>query len=180
MPKKLDRPNKIDRLSYLTLIPKLSSFGFVAIPLDGKKPVLKKWNTLLKTPERLYVFENRNIGVLTGSSSGITVLDIDIKDGGMKLWKNFSSAYPEISTPMVRTASGGLHIYFQYNKKLHSFSRFPLRGSKIGWDLMNNDRQVVVPNSQNTYTWVMSPEDVPISAMPNWLEYYLMQCKSFK
>lgn len=180
MPKNPIKPNKIDKLSYLSLIPKLSSYGLVAIPLDGKKPILKKWNTLTKTPEKLYVFENHNIGVLTGASSGITVLDIDVKDGGIKLWKSFSSAYPEIKTPMVRTASGGLHIYFQYNKKLHSFSRFPLRGSKVGWDLMNNDRQVVVPNAQNTYTWITSPDEVHIITMPSWLEEYLLLCKSFK
>ena len=180
MPPRTLKKSKIDDLPYLTLIPKLSTYGFVAIPLEGKKPILKKWNLLTKTPERFYIFENRNIGILTGSSSGITVLDIDIKDGGMKLWKGISAAYPEIKTPMVNTASGGLHIYFQYNKKLHSFSRFLLRGSKIGWDLMNNDRQVVVPNALNTYKWVKSPDEVPVSTMPSWLEQYLLTCKSFQ
>lgn len=176
MPKK----NTLHNESYLNLIPKLTSYGFVAIPLDGKKPILKSWNSLTSTPSKLYIFEKKNIGVLTGSRSGITILDIDKKDNGMETWNRISSVYPPIHTPIVKTQSGGLHIYFRFNKKLHSFSRFTLRGKKIGWDLMNNNRQVVVPNSENEYSWKVSIEDTPIAVMPSWLDEYLTRCKTFE
>ena len=171
-----------DKIPYLSVVPELTSYGFVALPLDGKKPIFKRWNKLEATPDRLYVFENYNIGVLTGLVSGITVLDIDVKDDGLDVWNSISSAYPEIVTPMVRTGSGGIHIYFQYNKKIHSFSRFKLRGRKIGWDLMNNDRLVVAPPSitTNKYEWIVSPKKVPLASMPWWLEEYLLNVKSFK
>ncbi len=170
---------------YLEIVPKLSSLGFVVLPLDDKRPILKGWNKIEKTPERLYVFENRNLGIITGRLSGVTILDIDLKDGGMELWINISSAYPDIITPIVQTASGGIHIYFKYNKKLHSFSRFTLKGQRVGWDLLNNDRQAVVPPSVNpitkkAYTWIATPEEVPFAHMPQWLEEYLLMCKSFK
>ena len=171
-------------IKYQDVVPELSSYGFVVIPLNEKKPILKRWNQITHTPTKLYIFENHNLGILTGQISGITVLDIDLKDEGMKLWNNITMAYPEITTPVAKTPSGGLHIYFRYNKNLHSFSRFKLRDRKIGWDLLNNDRQVVAPPSINSitkkqYRWILSPKSTPFTAMPNWLETYLLNAKSF-
>lgn len=166
------------------VVPELISYGFVVIPLDNKKPIHKRWNKLTHTPEQLYIFEGYNIGILTGQVSGLTVLDIDIKDDGLKLWNNLSNAYPEIVTPMAITPSGGLHLYFRYNKNLHSFSRFKLRNKKIGWDLLNNERQVAAPPSINpitkkSYKWAVSPSTVKPIIMPKWLEEYLINVKSF-
>lgn len=169
-------------IPYSKVVPELSSYGFVVIPLKGKRPFFQQWNKLTHTPDKLTVFDGHNIGVLTGQASGITVLDIDIKDNGMKIWNSISAAYPEISTPIVRTASGGLHIYFRYNKKLRSFSRFNLRGKTIGWDLLNNDRQAVAPPSLITakakYKWKVSPTKVELAKMPKWLEDYLLSVRS--
>ena len=174
--------NKYD-ISYMKVVPELTNYGFVALPLIGKKPIYKRWNTLTKTPEKLFVFEGYNVGILTGKVSGITVLDIDIKQNGMKLWKSISTAYPEFTTPTVRTPTGGLHMYFRYNKNISSFSTFKLRDCSIGWDLLNNDRLVVAPPSihpktHQKYKWVVSPNTAKLSAMPNWLEQYLMNVKS--
>jgi Bifunctional DNA primase/polymerase, N-terminal len=185
MPPKIKKKVVKSDKSYLTVVPRLSSLGLVVIPLEDKRPILQGWNRLEKTPERLYVFENRNLGILTGHVSGITILDIDVKDHGLETWMKISSVYPDIYTPTVRTSSGGLHIYFKYNKRLHSFSRFTLKGTKIGWDLLNNDRQAVVPPSKNSitkkaYEWVVSPFDVGFVNVPSWLEEYLLTCKSFK
>lgn len=172
-------------ISYMDAVPELCSYGFVVIPLDDKRPIFKRWNKLTHTPDKLYVFENKNLGVLTGQISGITVLDIDVKDDGLKIWNSLSLAYPEIITPVAKTPSGGLHFYFRFNKKLHSFSKFKLRGKSVGWDLLNNERQVVVPPSINMstgsrYKWIASPKTVPFAAMPTWLEDYLMNAKSFR
>lgn len=165
-------------------VQRLNDYGFVVMPLEGKRPILKNWNHLQKTPERLFVFQNRNIGVLTGNISGITVLDIDVKNNGLGTWEHLSMSYPIFKTPMVKTPSGGLHLYFRYNKKIHSFSKFHLRGSTIGWDLLNNDRQVVAPPSfidtpSKNYKWVITPEETDFIHMPQWLENYLLHCKSF-
>lgn len=178
----ISKTKKNTQIPYLEVVPQLNSLGFVLIPLNEKKPIFKRWNKLTATPDHLYVFESNNIGILTGQISNITVLDIDTKDEGLKIWTNLSSSYPEIITPMVKTPSGGLHIYFQYNKNLHSFSRFKLRGSLIGWDLLNNERQVVAPPSiinKKKYKWIRSPKTTIIETMPKWLEDYLLNAKSF-
>lgn len=168
--------------SYLTVVPKLSSYGFVVIPLNGKAAMLPGWNKLTHTPSKLAVFQNRNFGVVTGQLSGITVLDVDVNHNGLKVWKAISNVYPAFVTPMVRTPSGGLHIYFSFNKNLHSFSKFTLRDQSVGWDLLNNGRQCVVPPSihpvhKTKYKWIISPEETPFIRMPYWLEYYLVNMK---
>ena len=163
-------------------IEELSKHRFVMIPLKGKIPFFKDWNTIIETPSRVEVFRNHNIGILTGAVSGITVLDIEARNDGLKIWKMISSVYPEIKTPMVKTPSGGIHIYFIYNKRLRSFSKFKLRGSTIGWDLLNDNRQVVAPPSviqEKKYKWIISPNEASILKMPHWLENYLIDIKSF-
>lgn len=172
---------KSTSVNYPEVLSELNSYGFVVLPLDVKRPILKRWNTLKKTPDKFVLFENKNLGVLTGAVSGITVLDIDVKDSGMKIWRKISSVYPEISTPMAKTPSGGLHIYFRYNKNLRSFSRIKVRGESIGWDLLNNDRQVVAPPSiigNQKYKWVCSPKTTRMQPMPKWLEDYLNNGKA--
>lgn len=172
-------------IPYKKIIAEYNSYGLITIPLKDKTPILKEWNLITSPIKRIDMFKNHNIGILTGVVSGITVLDIDVKNNGLKVWKAISSAYPEISTPMARTASGGLHIYFRYNKKLNSFSKFKLRGEYIGWDLLNNNRQAVAPPSVNAklkkkYKWIVHPSAVEFAKMPQWLEDYLSQVKSFR
>lgn len=182
------KSKKSSSFEYPLVLAELQSYGFVVMPLEVKRPIIKRWNKLQKTPDRFVLFENRNIGILTGAVSGITVLDIDTKDNGMKIWKCISSVYPEISTPMVKTPNGGLHIYFRYNKNLRSFSKIKVRSASVGWDLLNNDRQAVAPPSiigTSRYKWVKSPKDIPFASMPKWLEDYLnngkaLSAKGFK
>ena len=47
---------------------------------------LKKWNQFSHIP-KYSTFKNHNVGILTGKSSGITILDIDFKNNGMKFGK---------------------------------------------------------------------------------------------
>lgn len=174
---------KKPQVPHLTVVPDLNKFGFVLLPLEGKKPIVKRWNTLTATPDKLFVFEGRNIGILTGRPSGLTVLDIDVKDDGMTIWNNISTSYPAFNTPIATTPNGGIHIYFQYNKHLHSFSRFKLRDRNIGWDLLNDDRLVVAPPSihpktNKKYKWIVSPHSTKVAPMPKWLESYLINVKS--
>ncbi len=80
--------------------------------------------------------------------------------------------YPAIVTPMVKTPSKGLHIYFQYNPRLRSTSKIKLDNKSIGWDVLNNGRQVVAPPSKG-YKWMLSIEETPLAKMPEWLEIYI-------
>ncbi len=158
----------------------LISHGFVLMPLNERLPIIRHWHRLTDTPKNLNMFHSHNVGILTGKISGITILDIGSKSIGMKLWNNLSSCYPTVITPIAKTSSGKLHIYFKYNSKVHSSNNFKLRGSSIDWDLLNNDRYVIAPGStvkvngkSKDYKWMVSPHDASIVSMPQWLEEYL-------
>lgn len=145
---------------------------FVVIPLNGKRPFFKNWTTIKTTSSDRSTFNRRNIGVLTGRPSKITVLDIDLRDGGLTHWNRIKKLYPEIVAPMVATPGRGLHIYFKYNPKLSSTTKLRVNGVSVGWDVLNDGRQVVVPPSTH-YRWIKSFDEAPLTRMPIWLEQYI-------
>jgi len=56
------------------------------------------------------------VGVATGETSGVSVLDIDRKNGGLDWWKVNRSRLPETRTH--ETKSGGLHLWFRHRPGL--------------------------------------------------------------
>lgn len=57
---------------------------------------------------------NANIGIVTGTPSGIMVLDFDVKSGGHQTLVNLLQEFPEIGeTFRVKTGGGGWHLYVQ-------------------------------------------------------------------
>ena len=144
----------------------------VVIPLNGKRPFFKNWTQLDHIPDDYDVFANKNMGILTGKASKITVLDIDVQDSGVAHWNKLKKMYPPIDTPIVKTPSKGLHLYFQYNPRLKSTSKIKLNGDTIGWDILNDGRQVVAPPSSG-YKWIHSLTNTPLAKMPEWLELYI-------
>lgn len=156
-------------------------FKFVCIPLNGKVPFFKKWTEITHTPKESNVFDNRNIGILTGKISKLTVLDIDTQDNGVATWNKIKKLYPEFKTPMVATPNKGFHLYFKYNPKLSSTSKLHLNGQTIGWDLLNDGRQATTVPSVlygKKYKWINSLDDTPLIKMPQWLENYILLLKS--
>jgi hypothetical protein len=56
-----------------------------------------------------------NIGILTGSQSGLLVLDIDPRNGGYESLADLNKRYGEIPRgPRAHTGGGGLHIYTRH------------------------------------------------------------------
>lgn len=89
-------------------------------------------------------------GLLTGKTSGMTVLDFDPRHGGD------SSILNGIETMQSRTPSGGLHFFFLYNERLKQaqggFKDFP------GVDVRNNHGFVVLPSGYGDYEWINPPD----------------------
>lgn len=153
-----------------------TNIGFRCTPLNGKVPIIKKWNSLDHTPE-YKAFKNRNVGVVTGKQSNITILDIDYKDDGMKVWKLLSSLYPSFETPTVITPNKGIHMYFKY-VDIPSTSKLKMNNKKFGWDILNDNRQAVLPPSidninKKKYKWMVKPTKTNIIKIPDWLLSYI-------
>lgn len=104
-----------------------------------------------------------NLAILTGSTSGLIVLDIDGTAG--QQFVDYCGELP--NTPTVKTAHGR-HVYFTYPKIVV--------GNKIGLseqvDIRGNSGYAVAPPSINPdgieYIWEITP-DVEVAPCPDWL-----------
>jgi putative DNA primase/helicase len=109
-------------------------------------------------------FVGAGLGLVTGTVSGLVVVDIDAPDDA-----EFDIAehggLPQ--TPSVRTAKG-VHYYF-----LH-----PLGGAingKLPWGDLKGDGGYVLapptihPDTHEPYTWITSPKAAPLAPLPEWI-----------
>ncbi len=124
-------------------------------------PVVKHW--FGQAPQS-------NIGVATGKISGVVVLDLDPRHGGMESIRRLATEHGELPvTPTVRTG-GGWHYYF----------RCPSAGVKSvtiapGVEIRGDGASAVLPPSVHAsgklYAWVpgRSPDDVPLADLPAWV-----------
>lgn len=63
---------------------------------------------------------NANIGIVTGSVSGIDIVDVD-SEAGQRALNEFLP--DNLETPIARTPSGGWHYYFKHRAGLVNRSR---------------------------------------------------------
>lgn len=145
----------------------------------GKHPRIKDWQVHASTdPTRIEEWWRRwsyaNVGIVTGETSGIVVLDIDPGHGGeesLEEWQRRHGRLP--ATCESLTGSGGRHLLFQHpgvpiaNKQ--SWDEFP------GLDIRGDGGLIVGPGSLHAcgrrYEWEASshPAEVPLAEMPGWL-----------
>jgi len=157
--------------------------GLKVVPVGaGKKnPIIANWvNQASSNPSTIKDwFENKdlNIGIVTGKTSSIIVIDLDIgADGdGMHsiadMESKMGSYLPDTVTS--RTQSGGIHLWFKYPTGVERIT------GKIGIlphvDIRADGNQVVVyPSigSKGSYTWIKSPIDTPIAKLPKaWKQF---------
>src|SRR5215203_3300205 len=143
--------------------------GWSPIPIKerSKEPNLRELRPYLTrkaTQEELGTWTWSGVGIVTGPVSGILVLDVDGSAGEAELRKH---GHPV--TPMVRTASGGLHLYFKHPEQ---HVRTGIRVAP-GLDVKATGGYVVAPptlgpNGQ-PYEWIVSPEEAELAELPGWL-----------
>ena len=113
----------------------------------------------------------RNIGLVTGSVSGITVLDIDTGAGkrGLDTWQDLIREKGEPQTLIARTGSGGFHYVFPYYAGLKT--RAAIYGPGSGVDCRNDKGYVVAApsghKSGGVYEWLNW--GTAVSPFPAWL-----------
>lgn len=110
--------------------------------------------------------EGGNVGTLTGSASGIAVIDIDNHNGvdGLGNLKNFLDTY-DIELPktmVVKTPSGGYHYYFKLDEKYNDTQFIQNHKLLEGVDFQTHGRYVVAPGSKlPTYERIVNTTDKP-------------------
>lgn len=146
-------------------------------PLHGKKPIIKDWPNQATTDidqidEWFGNGSPSNIGILTGSKSGIFILDVDKKNSGIESLNSLEKEHgPLPETLVAQTGGGGYHYYFNYPEGGIKNST-----GKIGpgLDIRGQGGYVVAPPSchenGNTYQWENEgPDNTPIADAPKWL-----------
>ncbi len=143
--------------------------GWCPIPIKkrSKQTALGQLAPYLKRPatqEELGAWSWSGVGIVTGTLSGVLVLDVDGPEGEAELQKH---GHPV--TPMVRTASGGLHLYFKHPEH---HVRTGIRVAP-GLDVKASGGYVVAPPSVGAngkpYEWIVTPEEAELADPPKWL-----------
>lgn len=96
-----------------------------------------------------------NVGVPTGRSSGLLVLDVDTRDGGPQSLAALERENgPLPKTARSRTGGGGIHVFFRYPEEEQVRNSAGLLGA--GLDVRGEGGYVVVSPSrtQSSYEWV--------------------------
>lgn len=156
-----------------------NKFKYISIPMIDKKPMIPEWQK--KTETIIPHYLGFNIGLLTGKLNNLTILDIDIKDNGIKFWNIIKNKYPEFITPTVKSPGGSLHFYFKYNNKIPNMNRIIIDNKKIGWDIKSNGSIItsppsIYPNTTKRYKWLpnLSLNEIRPISMPLWLEDFIL------
>ena len=120
---------------------------------NGKAPLVAgAFNGESEALIQSWVREGGNVGTLTGSASGIAVIDIDNHNGidGLGNLKEFLDTY-DITLPktqVIKTPSGGLHYYFKLDEKYNETQFIQNHSQLEGVDFQTHGRYVVAPPSK--------------------------------
>jgi hypothetical protein len=112
------------------------------------------------------------IGIVTGSVSGVVVIDVDVRHGGDVALAQLEREQGSLPTTIeCRTGGGGRHLYFAHPGGLVRNKV----GLAPGIDLRGDGGYVVAPPSRHAsgrqYTWAeyCDPGSRTIAPLPDWL-----------
>jgi hypothetical protein len=144
--------------------------GFSVIPVrQDKKPYIQweRYQTEKAEPDTITEWwgkwPNANVGIVTGSISGVTVIDVDTEEGRSAIEKLLPEGY---MAPMVSSPRGGQHFYCKHEDGLRN-----LAGFLPGVDLRAEGGYIVAPPSTNgggkAYNWQVSIANNSLNTIPN-------------
>ena len=154
----------------------------ITLVKNAKTPV-NKWSDKANHHTNLPNMSKHNVGILTGAINNIIVVDVDVKDDGLKTWDAYiASSGMVLDTVKVKTPSGGYHYYFKYATKdkknnylieTYLINKTKYRG--VGIDIRSNGGYVVGPPSNiNGVGYELVNDACSMMEMPQALIYWLM------
>jgi Bifunctional DNA primase/polymerase, N-terminal len=168
-------------MNFLLAAMDLCAFGWKVFPLVagqkipaipkqiGGRGVLDATDSLDRLAEWNDRYPGANVAVACGIESGIIVVDIDPRNGGMAALselRNAGCVFPQ--TVCSRTAGGGFHGYFKFTPgPNNSKSRLGK-----GIDIKTTGGYVVAPPSRifgsGAYEWIRKPIGDSLPSLPRW------------
>lgn len=117
------------------------------------------------------------LGIITGKTNDIFVIDVDSVDDWTKLLKKYKQTEP--NTVKAISGSGGFHLFFKYDDKLENIkSTSKSISEEYDIDVRTNGGFIIIPPSsyfnKNTdsdavYTWSRSIFEYELLDLPGWL-----------
>jgi hypothetical protein len=159
--------------AYLTL-----GWSVVIVQPRGKRPAVRwqEFQQHLPSEEQLRAWLRRrpdaNLAIVTGAVSGLVVLDVDPRHGGIASLSRWERKHGELpDTVEAQTGGGGRHLYFA-----HPGGELRNRvGLAPGLDLRGDGGVIVAPPSVHPsggrYRWLPghAPEEERPAPLPGWL-----------
>jgi hypothetical protein len=158
--------------------------GWSVIPIQarGKRPLVpwlefqQRVATAAEIDRWFTQWPEANIGIVSGSVSGLIVIDVDSGHRGSdsldSIARKFGSFPPGMEST---TGGGGRHLYFE-----HPGRSIPNRAGMFpGIDFRGDGSYVVAPPSVHPsgdrYRWVAKhgPDDLPLPPLPGWALHLL-------
>jgi hypothetical protein len=153
-------------------------WSVVVVQPRAKRPIVR-WQAFqrrLPAEDEVHVWLARhpdaNLAIVTGALSGLVVLDVDPRHGGIASLERWEGAYGLLPpTVESQTGGGGRHLYFSHpGRELRNRV-----GLAPGLDLRGDGGVIVAPPSIHpsggSYRWIPghSPDDLPPAPIPPWL-----------
>lgn len=144
-------------------------------PSAGKHPRLEWKGYQHRRPSAVELerwwceWPDANLGVLTGVISGLVVLDVDARSGGLETLHELDARglWMPDDNPLVATGGRGLHHYVRLDRPLPKCAPFD------GIELQADGGLVVAPPSLHVsgrrYEWLRAPGPSPLPPIPRWL-----------
>jgi hypothetical protein len=157
-----------------------ASYHWSVIPMRShdKRPMIKwqRYQQQLANEDEIkgwfQHWPTANVGIVTGTISGLVVLDIDPRHGGdtsLAQWETEHGPLPQTIT--AKTGGGGRHMYFRHpGGVIHNRA-----GIAPGIDLRGDGGCIVAPpsihSSGNAYSWIKQhePGNIILAELPGWL-----------
>ena len=154
--------------------------GWSVVPIEprGKRPLVRWEEFQARVPTRAEVtawfdrWPDAGVGIVTGSVSGLVVVDVDPRHGGAEALAELESAHGALpSSVESETGGGGRHLYFAHPGGVVR-NRV---GLAPGIDLRGDGGMVVAPPSLHAsgrrYRWRGGhrPEEAALAEPPAWL-----------
>jgi putative DNA primase/helicase len=154
-----------------------AGLGWPVLPLRprAKAPLTRHGYKDATTDKRTVLswwarWPNANVGIATGARSGVVVLDIDPRNGGLESLQELMDRHgPLPQTPSAETGGGGLHYYFAVRGSVRSRQLAP------GLEVKGDGGYIVAPPSVHPsgqpYRWLrgLSPKDLQLAELPEWI-----------
>lgn len=152
----------------LELIKAYALTGCQLIPCDGKIPSFpwKKAQTEKQNPDQAIDYfakhPEKNVGIVTGKLSNLTVIDIDVKpDTDQAQLQSFLARYNSLWT--VKTGGGGFHLYFKW-APVKNAVRVP-NDFGLLLDIRSDGGFVVAPPSKTKASYEFLNTDDPVTTI---------------